>query len=202
MKKVAKNLNFFFLEIDPNASWMVQIVSEAPRGHQKMFSTPLHQDNSFPMTPPCRPFLWKRREGHTELLSTDFFEINYCFQMVGIFFSILPNIITLHMPRSGRWRILVAHDFVGVQNPPNTDWPPKHSVIENVLDEAPRIELVRPSAPPKPKISAKGKQKSPKRKSKRRKLRDEQPVKDNPLFKFGFVYKKKWDRKFSWDRDT
>ena len=42
--------------------------------------------------------------------------------MVGIFFSILPNIITLHMPRSGRWRILVAHDFVGVQNPPNTDW--------------------------------------------------------------------------------
>ena len=69
--------------------------------------------------------------------------------------------------------------------------PPKHSVIENVLDEAPRIELVRPSAPPKPKISAKRKQKSSKRKSKRRKLRDEQPVKDNPLFKFGFVYKKK-----------
>ena len=33
--------------------------------------------------------------------------------MVGIFFNILPNIITLHMPRSGRWRILVAHDFVG-----------------------------------------------------------------------------------------
>ena len=55
-------------------------------------------------------------------VSTDFFEINYCFQMVGTSFNILPNIITLHMPRSGRWRILVAHDFVGVENPPNTDW--------------------------------------------------------------------------------
>ena len=69
--------------------------------------------------------------------------------------------------------------------------PPKQSVIENILDEAPRIELVRPSAPPKPKIPAKRKQKPSKRKSKRRKLRDEEPVKDNPLFKFGFVKKKK-----------
>ena len=74
------------------------------------------------MTPFLSTFFVKKKGGHTELLSTDFFEINYCFQMVGIFFSILPNIITLHMPRSGRWRIFVAHDFVGVQNPPNTDW--------------------------------------------------------------------------------
>ena len=67
----------------------------------------------------------------------------------------------------------------------------KYSVVENVLDEEPRLELVRPSAPPKPKISAKRKQKSSKRKSKRRKLRDDQPVKNNPLFKLGFVKKKK-----------
>ena len=75
--------------------------------------------------------------------------------MVGIFFSILSNIITLYMPRSGRWRIFVAHDFVGVQILPTPTGTPK----------AFRKAYV------------------------------------NFAFKFGFVYKKKLDRKLSWDRE-
>ena len=69
--------------------------------------------------------------------------------------------------------------------------PRKQDIVEDVLDEPPQFQNARPLNRPKPKFPAKRKIKPPKRKEKRIKLRDEKPMKESPLFKFGFAKKKK-----------
>ena len=140
------------------------------------------------MTPPCRPFFVKNKGGHTELLSTEFFEINSSCQIMVNFQKRLQQFEKIGNEVRQAKMTLLAGRVLGENK---VGRPPKEPVIENILDEAPRIKLVRPPAPPKVKNPPKRKQKQIKRKSKRRKLRDEKPVKRCPLFKFGFVYKKK-----------
>ena len=68
---------------------------------------PCNQGNSFPMTPPLSTFFVKKKGGSYRAFEYRFLWNKLLLSKGENIFSIFPNIITLHMPRSGRWRILV-----------------------------------------------------------------------------------------------